>query len=56
MASNEDHNDLAPEHTEGFKVGQKKTMDEYNKLGQWPIHLPAENLLSLLVTMLFRTG
>jgi hypothetical protein len=25
--------DLAPERTEGFKVGEKKTIDEYAKLG-----------------------
>ena len=25
--------DLAPERTEGFKVGEKKTLDEYAKLG-----------------------
>lgn len=32
MASrNED--DLAPSKTEGFKVGEKKTLDEYAKLG-----------------------
>jgi hypothetical protein len=28
---NED--DLAPSKTEGFKVGEKKTLDEYAKLG-----------------------
>ncbi|KAI9705483.1 MAG: hypothetical protein M1836_006238 [Candelina mexicana] len=26
--------DLAPEKTEGFKVGEKKTLEEYNKLDQ----------------------
>lgn len=31
MASNEQ--DLLPDQTEGFKVGEKKTMDEYNQLG-----------------------
>lgn len=31
MASHEQ--DLLPDQTEGFKVGEKKTMDEYNKLG-----------------------
>ena len=25
--------ELEPEHTEGFKVGQKKTIDEYQQLG-----------------------
>lgn len=28
------HDDLEPERTEGFKVGQKKTIDEYQQLGQ----------------------
>lgn len=32
MASHGEH-DLLPEQTEGFKVGEKKTMDEYDKLG-----------------------
>jgi hypothetical protein len=26
--------DLTPEKTEGFKVGEKKTIDEYTKLGR----------------------
>lgn len=26
--------DLQAEQTPGFKVGEKKTMDEYNKLGK----------------------
>ncbi|POS88299.1 putative Rho GDP-dissociation inhibitor [Erysiphe pulchra] len=32
MASNTLENDLLPEQTEGFKVGEKKTIDEYQKL------------------------
>lgn len=28
--------DLVPEQTEGFKVGEKKTIDEYQKLGKFP--------------------
>lgn len=28
--------DLAPERTQGFKVGEKKTIDEYAKLGTLP--------------------
>jgi Rho GDP-dissociation inhibitor len=29
-----DHNDdLVPDETEGFKVGEKKTLDEYTKMG-----------------------
>ena len=30
--------DLVPEQTEGFKVGEKKTIDEYQKLGESTIH------------------
>jgi len=26
--------ELEPEHTEGFKVGEKKTIDEYQQLGK----------------------
>ncbi|KKY18678.1 putative rho-gdp dissociation inhibitor [Phaeomoniella chlamydospora] len=33
MADHHD-DDLAPSKTEGFKVGEKKTIDEYNKLDQ----------------------
>lgn len=32
MADNAD--DLAATRTEGFKVGEKKTIDEYNQLGK----------------------
>jgi Rho GDP-dissociation inhibitor len=32
MASNHD-DELAPEQTQGFKVGEKKTLDEYHQLG-----------------------
>ena len=33
--------DLAPSKTEGFKVGEKKTIDEYQKLGKFaPLHVP----------------
>jgi Rho GDP-dissociation inhibitor len=27
--------DLLPDQTQGFKVGQKKTMDEYNQMGMF---------------------
>ena len=30
--------DLAPSKTEGFKVGEKKTIDEYQKLGKSVFH------------------
>lgn len=33
MASKAD-DDLQPERTEGFKVGEKKTVEEYTKLGK----------------------
>jgi hypothetical protein len=29
--------DLAPSKTEGFKVGEKKTIDEYKNLGRRPL-------------------
>ncbi|KAG4435006.1 hypothetical protein IFR05_009495, partial [Cadophora sp. M221] len=32
MASASHDHDLLPDQTEGFKVGEKKTMDEYSKL------------------------
>lgn len=35
MASSSHEQDLLPEQTEGFKVGQKKTMDEYHNLGMY---------------------
>lgn len=34
MASSQD-NDLIPEQTEGFKVGEKKTIDEYKQMGMY---------------------
>lgn len=33
MTDHED--DLAATRTEGFKVGEKKTLDEYNQLGKF---------------------
>jgi hypothetical protein len=38
-----EHDDLHPEPTEGFKVGEKKTIDEYQQLGAChpPPHLPS---------------
>ena len=35
MASSNNEQDLLPDQTEGFKVGEKKTMDEYHQLGMW---------------------
>jgi hypothetical protein len=32
------HDDLHAEQTEGFKVGEKKTIDEYQKLGMSLLH------------------
>ncbi|KAF2800071.1 E set domain-containing protein [Melanomma pulvis-pyrius CBS 109.77] len=34
MASEHHDEDLAPEQTQGFKVGEKKTLDEYHQLDQ----------------------
>lgn len=37
-----DHDDLHAEPTEGFKVGEKKTIDEYQQLGtSFPLSLQA---------------
>ncbi|KAI6247495.1 Rho GDP-dissociation inhibitor [Erysiphe necator] len=36
MASSNIDNELLPEQTEGFKVGEKKTIDEYQKLEKIP--------------------
>jgi hypothetical protein len=33
MAPEAEH-ELLPEQTEGFKVGEKKTMDEYKNMGK----------------------
>jgi len=33
MSSANNDQDLLPDQTEGFKVGEKKTIDEYTKLG-----------------------
>ena len=36
MASTQDtEHELLPEQTEGYKVGEKKTMDEINKMGMF---------------------
>jgi len=34
MASTANEDELAVEQTEGFKVGEKKTIDEYQQLGK----------------------
>ena len=34
MASTTNEDELAVEQTEGFKVGEKKTIDEYQQLGK----------------------
>jgi hypothetical protein len=33
MASSANDQELLPEQTEGYKVGEKRTLDEYNKMG-----------------------
>ena len=35
MSGNEE---LLPEQTEGFKVGEKKTIDEYHQMGMFSVH------------------
>jgi hypothetical protein len=47
MASSSNEQDLLPDQTEGFKVGEKKTMDEYHKLGMWLSHFSEYYYLSL---------
>ena len=37
MASSAD-DELIPEQTEGYKPGEKKTLDEYQKLGKCSVH------------------
>lgn len=37
MSAQNNDQDLLPEQTEGFKVGEKKTMDQINQLGEQPI-------------------
>jgi hypothetical protein len=39
----DDHDDLHAEQTEGFKVGEKKTLDEYQNLGA--SHPPPPHLI-----------
>jgi hypothetical protein len=34
MASHDDH-DTLPEETVGFKVGEKKTLNEIQNMGEW---------------------
>ena len=34
MSSSNDQ-ELLPEQTEGYKVGEKKDLDEYHKMGTW---------------------
>lgn len=37
MSAQNNDQDLLPEQTEGFKVGEKKTMDQINQLGEQSI-------------------
>lgn len=41
MATNVKDDELAVEETEGFKVGEQKTIDEYTQLGicPWESHI-----------------
>jgi hypothetical protein len=49
MADHVTEEELQPEQTEGFKVGEKKTIDEYQKLGKFAL-----SLLSLSLSPLHR--
>ena len=46
--------DLEPEQTEGFKVGEKKTIDEYQKLGTSSTTNPFHTETHLLTDMNFQ--
>jgi hypothetical protein len=50
MASSSNEQDLLPDQTEGFKVGEKKTMDEYHKLGMWLSHFHCYFILSMFLS------
>ena len=52
MASKAD-DDLQPEKTEGFKVGEKKTVEEYAKLGK--NNLPADHSIKSQLTRVLPT-
>jgi hypothetical protein len=41
MADHPTEDELKPEQTEGFKVGEKKTIDEYQQLGKANINIKA---------------
>jgi len=44
--------ELKPEQTEGFKVGEKKTIDEYHKLGM-PVSISVSSSFLLAQTFIF---
>jgi hypothetical protein len=46
MSSNDQ--ELLPEQTQGFKVGEKKTIDEYQKMGRFAFVLNASRAQFLL--------
>lgn len=46
MSTPQNDHDLLPEQTEGFKVGEKKTMDEINKLGKPTIKVDVFRILA----------
>ena len=49
MASNAE-DELAAEQTEGFKVGEKKTIDEYQQLGETTsIHIAFDYLQTTVI-------
>jgi hypothetical protein len=49
MASTGHNEELLPEQTEGYKVGEKRTLDEYHKMGMLisPWHFEAAIMLDL---------
>jgi hypothetical protein len=47
MADRVTDEELQAERTEGFKVGEKKTIDEYQKLGIASPHHPTPSSLTI---------
>ena len=48
--------DLEPESTEGFKVGEKKTIDEYQKLGRYSQQKASMQPISIFGSRQYMSG
>lgn len=53
MASSGHNEELLPEQTEGYKVGEKRTLDEYHQMGMLisPWHFEAVIILDLCLSI-----